>query len=108
VPAVGRYVKMKARPGQGAALAELMLRVADGLRSTPGCELYIVNRDQTDPDVVWVSELWASQEALDSSVRELSSDAGQAQLAEVTALLESSPGRIDVEPLGGVGFPERP
>jgi quinol monooxygenase YgiN/mannose-6-phosphate isomerase-like protein (cupin superfamily) len=95
---------MKARPGQGDALAELMLRVADGLRSTAGCELYVINRAPDDPDSVWITEIWSSQEAVDASLQELETDAGKAQLAEVMALLDGPPERIDVNPLGGVGL----
>jgi quinol monooxygenase YgiN/quercetin dioxygenase-like cupin family protein len=100
---VGRYVKMTAREGSGDALAELMLKVADGLRSTPGCELYVINRSPSEPDVVWVTEQWLNQDALDKSLAALQADAGQEQLAEVRALLAGPPDRIDVEPLGGVG-----
>jgi quinol monooxygenase YgiN/quercetin dioxygenase-like cupin family protein len=104
VPPVARYVKMTARAGQGPALVQLMLRVAEALRSTPGCELYVINRAPDEPDVVWVNELWLSHEALDASLQQLNTDAGKAQLAEVSALLHRAPERIDVEPLGGVGF----
>jgi quinol monooxygenase YgiN/mannose-6-phosphate isomerase-like protein (cupin superfamily) len=101
---VGRYVKLKARANEGPALAAVMLRVAEGLRSTAGCELYVINRTPADPDTVWVNELWSSQEAVDASLQDLSTEAGKAQLAEVMALLDGPPERIDVEPLGGVGF----
>ena len=96
---------MKARAGQREALAEVLLRVADGLRSTAGCELYAINRAADDADRVWVTEIWASQEALDASLKELDTDAGKAQVTEVMALLDGPPERIDVEPLGGVGLP---
>ena len=95
---------MKARASEGPALAAVMQRIAEGLRSTAGCELYVINRTPADPDTVWVNELWSSQEAVDASLQELSTDAGKAQLAEVMALLDGPPERIDVEPLGGVGF----
>jgi quinol monooxygenase YgiN/mannose-6-phosphate isomerase-like protein (cupin superfamily) len=97
-------VKLGARAGQGEALAQLMMRIAEGLRSTPGCELYVISRDPGDPDVVWVNELWLNQEAVDASLEALRTEEGQAQMAEVMALLDGSPERIDVEPLGGVGF----
>lgn len=102
--AVGRYVKMTARAGQGEALAQLLLGVAGSLRSTPGCELYVINRSPAEIDVVWVSELWRDQEALDASLEALQTDAGRAQLAEVMAVLDGPPERIDLEPLGGVGL----
>jgi quinol monooxygenase YgiN len=101
---VGRYVKFTARAGDGEALAQLMMGIARSLRSTPGCDLYVINQAAADPDVVWVTELWASQEAVDASLQELQTDAGRAQLAEVQALLERAPERIDLVPLGGVGY----
>jgi quinol monooxygenase YgiN/mannose-6-phosphate isomerase-like protein (cupin superfamily) len=97
---VGRYVKIVARGGQGDALAERLLQVAQGLRATPGCELYVINRAPEEPDVVWVTEVWSGQEQLDAS---LQSDEAKAAMGEVMALIEGSE-RIDVLPLGGVGL----
>lgn len=102
---VGRYVKLTARAGDGDALARLMLAVAASLESTAGCELYLINRAASEPDVVWVTELWRSQAELDASLAALQTDGGRAQLAEVMALLTGPPERIDLEPLGGVGHP---
>jgi quinol monooxygenase YgiN len=103
---IGRYVKFTARAGQGDALAELMLNVADSLHGTDGCELYAINRAADGSDVVWVTELWRDQEAVDASLAALQTDAGNARLGEVLALLEGPPERIDLQPLGGVGLPE--
>jgi quinol monooxygenase YgiN len=101
---VGRYVKFTARAGEGEALAQVLLRIAGSLRSTPGCELYVINQAAAEPDVVWVTELWASQEAVDASLQELQTEAGRARLAEVQALVQRAPERIDLVPLGGVGY----
>ena len=101
---VGRYVKMSAQPGQGEALAALMLQVAAGLSATPGCELYAINRAVEDPDAVWVTEVWTSQRALDDSLAVLRTGEGRARLGEVQALLAGAPERTDLQPLGGVGL----
>ncbi len=101
---VGRYVKMSAHVGRGGTLAELMLRVAESLEATPGCELYAINRAVDEPDVVWVTEIWANQGALDDSLAVLRTEAGRTRLAEVQSLLAAAPERIDVQPLGGVGL----
>ena len=101
---VGRYVKMSAEPGQGEALATLMLEVAGSLNATPGCELYAINREVDDPDAVWVTEVWTSQQALDDSLAVLRTEDGRARLGEVQALLASAPERTDLQPLGGVGL----
>jgi quinol monooxygenase YgiN/quercetin dioxygenase-like cupin family protein len=100
--AVGRYAKMTARPGQGEALARKMLEVADALREVPGCELYLINRSSSDPDVVWVTELWHSQEQLDQA---LQGPGARDRIGEVLGLVrEDGFERVDLEPLGGVGY----
>lgn len=101
---VGRYVKMTARPGEGDALTALMLDVAGSLQGTDGCELYAINRDVEEPEVVWVTELWRDQAAVDASLAALGTDAGRTRLGEVMALLAGAPERIDLRPLGGVGL----
>jgi len=104
VSGVGRYVKFTARAGRGDELAQLLLRAADSLRDTAGCELYVINRSPSEQDVVWVTELWLSQEALDASLEQLNSDEGKAQVAEVVSLLARPPELTELEPLGGVGY----
>jgi len=104
VTGVGRYVKFTAQPGRGDELAELLLAAADSLREAAGCELYLINRAVSEPDVVWVTELWLSQEALDGSLEQLQTDAGKARVAQVNALLDTNPELTELEPLGGVGY----
>ena len=103
---VGRYVKFTAKPGQGDALAERMLGIAEGLLAIAGCELYVINRSTEDPDTIWVTEAWRSQEELDAS---LETEEAKAAIPEVMALVqEDGFERIEVAPLGGVGLPEEP
>ena len=99
---VGRYVRMVAHPGEGAALADALLHVAGNLRQAAGCEMYVVNLSADEPDVVWVTELWADEA---SSDRALGGELGQAGLEEVVAHLAAPPELIAVRPLGGVGLP---
>lgn len=101
---VGRYMKFTAQPGRGDELAELLLRAAGSLNDTPGCELYLINRSPEEPEVVWVTELWLSQDALEASLDQLRSEDAKAQIDELTALLAGPPERIDLEPVGGVGY----
>lgn len=101
--AVARYAKATAKPGHGDELARIMLEVAQGLRETPGCELYVINRSVGEPDVIWVTELWESRQQLDAA---LETEGARARIPEVLALLsEGGLERIDLEPIGGVGFP---
>jgi quinol monooxygenase YgiN len=98
---VGRYVRMVAQPGQGGALAATLLRVAEGLRGAPGCELYVINASPDEPDTVWVTEVWSDEEASDQA---LSSDLGEVGIGEVLELLAGPPELVDLTPLGGPGL----
>jgi quinol monooxygenase YgiN/quercetin dioxygenase-like cupin family protein len=104
VTGVGRYVKFTAQPGRGDDVAEQLLAAAESLRETAGCELYVINRAASEPDVIWVTELWLSQEALDASLEQLQTDEGKARIGQVMALLAKPPELTELEPLGGVGY----
>jgi quinol monooxygenase YgiN len=99
---IGRYVRMVAQPGRGAALADTLLRVATGLRDAPGCELYLINLSADEPDTIWVTEVWADEAASD---RALSADLGEVGIGEVLELLAGPPELVDLRPLGGTGLP---
>ncbi len=98
---IGRYVRMVAHPGRGDALAATLLRVAEGLRAAPGCEMYVINASPDEPDTVWVTEVWADEAASD---RALSSDMGEVGIGEVLELLAGPPELVDLTPLGGPGL----
>ncbi len=101
-----RYAKATARPGQGDALAELLLQAAEATHQAPGCELYIVNRVPGKPEVIWVTELWASEAAMNGALALARADESGlvGQVMEIVAEWE----RVDLEPVGGVGLAERP
>ena len=83
-------------------LAGTLLRVAEGLRTAPGCELYVVNLSADEPDTVWVTEVWTDEDASD---RALSGDLGEVGIGEVVALLAGPPELVELTPLGGPGLP---
>ena len=97
---VGRLMNMRAQPGRGAELAALLLQVANGLRGTPGCEVYLINQDRADPDRVVVMEVWADEE---SPAAALASAAAGPEIDQVMALMAEPPQRTDLVTLGGVG-----
>ncbi len=102
--ALGRYVKMVARPGQAEILLERMLAVAESVREAPGCLLYVINRTVEDADTLWVTELWRSQEDADQALK--SEGAQQAMPAVLELLDPSRLERIDMVPVGGHGYAE--
>jgi quinol monooxygenase YgiN len=96
---VARYGKAAAREGLGERLAEILLAAAADLERDPGCELYMINRQVGDPDVIWVTELWRSQDDLNASLERIR---GSDDVAAAMALVENWE-MIELELLGGKG-----
>jgi|SRR5215218_1720768 len=96
---VARYGKATARQGQGEELAQVLLGAARELEADPGCQLYLINRQADQPDVIWVTELWRSQADLDASLERIRGSEG---VAAAMALVEDWQ-MIDLEQLGGKG-----
>jgi quinol monooxygenase YgiN len=100
--AYGCYVKFTAQPGQRDALVKHLLSAAAGVSEAPGCELYIINTSPTEPECVWVTEVWRSQQEHDTS---LTLVGAQEAIKQVLPLLAGRPEKIDVLPVGGKGIP---
>jgi quinol monooxygenase YgiN len=96
----GLFGKLQAHPGQGDALAGLLL--GSGGSAMPGCELYVINRSPEDPDAIWVYEVWTSREAHAASL-ELESVRDTIQLA--MPLIAGFSDRVELLPVGGQGLP---
>ena len=96
---IARYGKAVARTGQGPELARILLAAADEMSDDPGCELYLVNRQAGEEDVIWVTELWRSQADLDASLERIR---GSDEVAAAMALVEDWQ-MIELDLLGGKG-----
>jgi quinol monooxygenase YgiN len=95
----GLIGKMTAVQGQGAALAEILLK---GTASMPGCLSYIVAADPADPDALWITEVW---EARSSHERSLALPEVQAAITRGRPLIAGFSDRVETQPLGGFGLP---
>jgi quinol monooxygenase YgiN len=99
VSQVARYGKATAKPGKGGELAEILLAAAAELEGDPGCQLYLINRQADQPDVIWVTELWRSQADLDASLERIR---GSSSVAAAMALVEDWQ-MVELDLLGGKG-----
>ena len=61
----GLIGRMKLQPGQRNAFTAILL---GGVSGMPGCLSYIVAHDTTDPDAIWITEVWDSKESHDASL----------------------------------------
>ena len=93
-----RTATFRARDGRGAQLAERLLHAASLMAAVPGCELWLVQRDLDDADMIRVTEMWASRQHCDAALNLPGVDKNAAQ---VMGLLDRPPEVADGEPLGG-------
>ncbi|HXD58149.1 MAG TPA: antibiotic biosynthesis monooxygenase family protein [Thermoleophilaceae bacterium] len=93
---------IRAHPGKGDALAEVLLDAADRMRdSVQGCESYVIARAPDDPDAIWVTEVWESREAHAAS---LTLDSVKAAIERGRPLIAGFSERVETIPVGGLGL----
>jgi quinol monooxygenase YgiN len=97
----GMYGKVVAKAGQRDALVESLLEASRLLSTLPGCDLYIVNVALSEPDAVWVTEVWRSEPDHDAS---LVLDTVKALIARTRPLVAGFES-IRLLPVGGKGLP---
>jgi quinol monooxygenase YgiN len=95
----GLIGKITAAPGQRDALAAILL---EGTRAMPGCLSYIVATDASDPDALWITEVWDSQAQHQASLKLTSV---QAAIAKGRPLIMGFSNRVETTPIGGYGLP---
>jgi len=94
----GLIGKMNAQPGQREALIGILL---ENVAQMPGCLSYIMAQDQTDPDAIWITEVWSSQ----ASHREsLALPSVQQAIARAKPLIAGFGERFETIPVGGYGL----
>lgn len=94
----GLIGKMNAVPGQRDALIDILL---EGTTDMPGCLSYIVAKDVTDPDAIWITEVWDSQESHQAS---LALPAVQDAISRARPLIAGFGERFETVPIGGHGL----
>lgn len=94
----GLIGKIRAVSGERDALITIL---ADGLRDMPGCLSYIVARDPSDVDALWVTEVWDSKSSHQASL-ELPSV--QDAITRGRPLIAGFDERFETEPVGGAGL----
>ena len=98
----GLFGKLKATAGNGDQLASILLEASRLMATAPGCHVYIVSRDVQDDTLVWITEVWDTEQDHDNSLNV----AGVNQLiSRAIPLLEGKPeSGIKLTVLGGKGL----
>ncbi len=64
----GLHGFLVAQRGQRDALLAHMLQAARLMQDATGCELYLVSTSEIDDDVIWITEVWRSEDDHDASL----------------------------------------
>src|SRR6478609_1323878 len=96
----GMYVKFTATTGQRDALVNILLEAADSAQSDQNCELYIVNISDTEPDTIWVTEVWSDSAAHKASLELEETKSSIQRAMPLIAGVEA----IEFRPVGGKGL----
>lgn len=94
----GLITKIRATAGARDRLAGILIK---GCASMPGCLSYVVAADATDPDALWITEVWGSAELHKASLQ-----LPQVRSAMMTGrpLIAGFGERFQTTPLGGSGI----
>jgi quinol monooxygenase YgiN len=85
-------------PGKRDELIGILL---EGVASMPGCLSYVVARDPTDADAIWITEVWDSKE---SHAASLQLPSVRAAIKRGRPLIAGFGAQTITEPVGGHGL----
>lgn len=94
----GLIGSLTAIPGRRDALIAILL---DGVSGMPGCRSYVVARDTTNADVIWITEVWDSEASHTAS---LALPSVRDAIAKGRPLIAGIGPRTVTTPVGGHGL----
>jgi quinol monooxygenase YgiN len=94
----GLIGKMTAAPGKRDELISILL---EGVATMPGCLSYIVAKDTSDADAIWITEAWESKASHEAS---LSLPSVKEAIAKGRPLIAGFSDRVVTTPVGGTGL----
>lgn len=95
----GLIGKMLAKPGERDALAAILM---EGTGAMPGSLSYVIARDPTNADAIWITEVWDSRASHEASLK---LPAVQAAIGKARPIIAGFGERFETEPVGGFGLP---
>jgi quinol monooxygenase YgiN len=96
----GMIGKITTVSGKRDAFIAILL---SGIGEMPGCLSYVVAKDASDADAIWISEVWDSKESHDAS---LALPAVKDAIAKGRPLIAGFSNHVVTTPVGGVGLPK--
>ena len=83
-------------------LTQILLAASKLVSTVKGCRLYLVSKDKTDNDTIWVTEVWDSKE---DHANSLNAEGVKALISQAMPLIDGRPEKgQELEVLGGKGL----
>jgi quinol monooxygenase YgiN len=95
----GLIGRISVEPGKRDELVAILL---EGVSGMPGCLSYVVAHDASDPDAIWVTEVWTSEDAHRAS---LGLPSVRDAIERGRPLIKGLGDRFETRPVGGHGLP---
>lgn len=92
----GLIGKMRAASGKRA---ELIAILGDSTEAMPGCLSYIVAEDASDPDGIWITEVWDKEESHKASLKLPSVEAAITKARPIIAGFDM---HVTTKPIAGI------
>jgi quinol monooxygenase YgiN len=92
----GLIGKMRAQPGKRA---DLIAAIGGSTGSMPGCRSYVIAEDVSDPDAIWITEVWDDEASHKAS---LQLPEVKAAIAIARPLIAGFDSHVITKPVAGV------
>ncbi|MCL6604597.1 MAG: antibiotic biosynthesis monooxygenase [Paenibacillus sp.] len=96
----GLFTKFTTHEGQLESLVQMLLEAANGMEAIDSCDIYVVNISDSDPNCVWVTEIWSDPLAHQASLALEETKVLVQKARPLIAGIE----QIKLNPLGGKGI----
>jgi len=97
-PMYGLIGQMLAAPGKRDDLLAILGESTGGM---PGCLSYVIAKDPTNADALWITEVWTDK---DAHVASLKLPAVQAAIAKARPIIAGFPQHFETIPVSGHGL----
>lgn len=92
--------RLTAKPGKRQEVVRILLESGELFGDNPACLLYLVSEDAADPNLIWVQDLWTSEQAHSAA---LAAPELRPYVERAVPLLEGMPVQTRLTLVGGKG-----
>jgi len=93
--------RLTTKPGQRTRVINLLIESGQFFEDNPACLLYLVTESADDPNLIWVIDLWTSEE---THADALKAPELRPFIEQAMPMLEGMPEQVELRPVSGIGL----